>query len=145
MTLVEQINEGIKEAIKSRNQLRLDTLRMLKSKILAADARSNLSDTDVVKLFKTYFGNLEEALDQAQIANRPEMVERLKGEMEIVKEFLPRTFSTDETRKLVQEAISESGAKSRRDIGLVMKNLKKHGQSIDGKLAKDLADQLLGE
>ena len=43
MTLAEQINHGIKEAIRSKDQLRLDTLRMLKSKILAADARSNLS------------------------------------------------------------------------------------------------------
>ncbi len=66
MTFIEEINQGIKEAMRSRDQLRLDTLRMLKSKILAVDARVNLPDPEVVKLFKTYFGNLEEALEQAK-------------------------------------------------------------------------------
>jgi uncharacterized protein len=58
MTLIEKINLGIKEAMRNQDQIRLDTLRMLKSKILAVDARANLSDSEVLKLFKTYFGNL---------------------------------------------------------------------------------------
>ena len=58
MTMVEKINEGIKEAMRSRDQLRLSVLRMLKSKILAVDARANLPDAEVVKLFKTYYGSL---------------------------------------------------------------------------------------
>ena len=62
MTIIEKINEGIKGAMRNRDQLRLATLRMLKSKILSVDARGNLPDPDVVKLFKTYFGNLKEAL-----------------------------------------------------------------------------------
>ncbi len=51
MTIIEKINEGIKEAMKSRDQVRLGTLRMLKSKIMAVDARAALPDADVVKLF----------------------------------------------------------------------------------------------
>lgn len=78
MTMMEQINHGIKEAMRSRDQLRLETLRMLKSKILAVDARGNLPDAEVLKLFKTYFGNLQEALEQAQANNRPEMAEKIK-------------------------------------------------------------------
>lgn len=145
MTLIEQINEGIKEAIRSRNSLRLDTLRMLKSKILAADARAALPDTDVLKLFKTYFGNLQEALDQAQSANRPEIAERLKGEMAIVEEFLPKTLSQEETKKIVIEAIADSGAKTKKELGLVMKSIMKRNLPVDAKLAKDLASQLLAD
>ena len=70
MTIVEKINDGIKDAMKSRDQIRLDTLRMLKSKILAVDARGNLPEGEVIKLFKTYSGNLYEALEQAQAAKR---------------------------------------------------------------------------
>ncbi len=81
MSLMERINEGIKEAIRSRNQLRLDVLRMLKSKVLAVDARGNLPDPEVIKLFKTYFGNLQEALEQAKTLGRPEIAERLQGEL----------------------------------------------------------------
>lgn len=145
MTLMETINEGIKEAMRSRNQLRLDVLRALKSKILAVDARGNLEDTEVLKLFKTYFGNLQEALEQTQAANRPEMVEKLKQEMLVVQEFLPKALSMEETKKIVEQAIQDSGAKSKRDLGLVMKSIMKINSSVDGKAAKDLASQLLPE
>jgi hypothetical protein len=145
MAIIDQINSGIKEAMRSRDSLRLDTLRMLKSKILAVDARCNLSDSEVIKLFKTYFGNLQEALEQAQIANRPEMVERLKGELMIVQEFLPRVISLEETKQIVIQAIADSGAKTKKDIGLVMKSIMKLNLTIDAKLATELAFQLLAD
>lgn len=145
MTIVEKINEGIKEAMKSRNQLRLDTLRMLKSKILAMDARGNLSDTEVLKLFKTYFGNIQEALEQAQSAGRPEIVEKLKGELEIIQEFLPKAPSMEETRRIVVQAIAESGAKTKKEFGIVMKTVLKLNSTVDGKVVKELANQLLAD
>jgi uncharacterized protein len=143
MTLIEQINTGIKEAIKSQDKLRLETLRMLKSKILAVDARANLPDSEVIKLFKTYFGNLQEALEQSKTANRHDLAEKLEGEIKIVQEFLPKALSLEETKKIVIQAIEESGAKTKKDLGLVMKTIMKLNSAIDGKLAKDLASQLL--
>lgn len=145
MTLVEQINDGIKEAMRSRDQIRLDTLRMLKSKILAVDARGNLPDAEILKLFKTYSGNLQEALEQAESVNRSEIVEKLKIELMIVQEFLPKALSRDETKKIVLQAIAETGAKNRKEFGMVMKAIKLLNSSVDGKLAKELADQLLVE
>ena len=145
MTLAEQINQDIKEAMRSRDQIRLETLRMLKSKILAADARGNVSDQDVVKLFKTYFGNLQEAYEQALAVNRADISDKLKTEMAIVQEYLPKTLSCEETRKLVLHAISESGAKTKKDFGLVMKHIMKTGASIDGKMAKELANEFLAD
>jgi uncharacterized protein YqeY len=141
MTLIEQINQGIKDAMKAKEQLRLDTLRMLKSKILAVDARGNLPDGDVVKLFKTYQGNLQEAVEQSK--DRPDAVEKLKAEMAIVQEFLPKGLSKEETRKIVEQAIAESGAKTKKDLGFVMKAAMKINNTIDGKTAKDLASELL--
>jgi len=143
MAHIDRINDEIKEAMRSRNQIRLNTLRMLKSKILAVDARGNVSDPDVIKLFKNYYGSLQEALDHAQTANRQETVEELKTEMNIVQEFLPKSLSPEDTRKLVMQAIQETGAKSKKDLGLVMKEIMKLNSSVDGKLAKDLADELL--
>lgn len=143
MALIEQINDGIKESMKNRNQIRLDTLRMLKSKILTVDARGNLPDGEVIKLFKTYYGNLQEAFEQAKAANRTEAAEKLHQELSIVQEFLPQALSVEDTKKLVMQAISETGAKTKKDLGLVMKGIMKLNPSIDGKLAKELADQLL--
>lgn len=145
MTIIEQINAGIKEAMRNRDQLRLDTLRMLKSKILAVDARCNLPDAEVQKLFKTYYGHLQEALEQARAANRPEMTQTLKGEIAILLEFLPKTLSAEETKKIVMQAISESGAKTKKELGLVMKRVMQLSKEVDGKLAKDLASELLAD
>jgi uncharacterized protein YqeY len=143
MAIIEKINNDIKEAMRSRDQIRLDTLRMLKSKILAVDARAELPDAEVLKLFKTYHGNLKEAVDQALIANRPEAAEKLKSELAIIQEFLPQAPSPEETKQLVIQAIAESGAKTKKDFGILMKSIMKLNSSIDGKLAKDLANQLL--
>lgn len=143
MPIIETINEGIKEAMRSRDQVRLNTLRMLKSKILAVDARAALPDADVIKLFKTYYGSLQEALEQAQSANRPDIAEPLKAELAIIQEFLPKALSSEETKKIVIQAIAESGAKSKKDLGLVMKAIRNINSGVDGKVAKDFADELL--
>lgn len=145
MTLAEQINQEIKEAMRQRDQLRLDTLRMLKSKILAVDARGNVSDAEVIKLFKTYYGNLQEALEQSTAANRGEAIDKLKQELSVIEEFLPKVPSKEETKRLVAEAIAESGAKSKKDLGLVMKGVMQKNPNVDGKLAKDLASEHLTE
>lgn len=145
MAIIDQINEGIKEAMRSRDQVRLVTLRMLKSKIMAVDARCTLPDAEIIKLFKTYYGNLQEALEQAQAVNRPDIAESLKRELEIVQEFLPKTLSSEETQKIVIQAIAESGARTKKDLGLVMKTIMKLNNTVDGKLAKELANQLLSD
>jgi hypothetical protein len=141
--IIEKINQGIKEAMLSRDRLRLDTLRMLKSKILTVNARGDLPDEEVLKLFKTYFNNLQEALEQSQTANRPEIVEKLKEELNVVQEFLPKALSPEETKAIVIQAIADSGAKTKKEFGLVMKSIKQLNKTVDGKLAKELADQLL--
>lgn len=143
MTIIERINHELKEALRSKDQIRLNTLRMLKSKILAVDARANLPDSEVLKLFKTYFGNLQEAKEQA--VSRPEMVKQLEKELEIVQEFLPKAPSPEETKKIVMQAIANSGAKTKRDLGLVMKGVKSLNSAVDGKLAKKFADELLAD
>lgn len=143
MTLAEKINHEIKEAMRSKDALRLETLRMLKAKILAADARAALPDAEVVKLFKTYYNSLVDA--RSQSTSRPEIVEKLDKEMAIVQEFLPQALSAEETQKIVKQAIADSGAKTKKDLGLVMKAIKAQGSAVDGKLAKELAEQMLAD
>src|SRR5690606_5766194 len=105
---------------------------------------ANLPDEEILKLFKTYHGNIKEAFEQAKSVGRMDVAERLEAELAIIQEYLPKTLSVEKTRELVMEEIQESGAKSKKELGLVMKILKKHGSAIDGKLAKELTDDLLG-
>lgn len=145
MTIIERLNEGIKEAMRQKDQIRLSTLRMLKSKIMMVDARCALPDTEVLKLFKTYYGNIHEAMEQAEAVHRPEAAEQLRSELKIIQEFLPKPLSLEETKRLIEQAIKESGAKTKKDLGLVMKAVMKINNTVDGKLAKDLASQLLSD
>ncbi len=145
MAIIDQLNEGIKEAMRSRDALRLATLRMLKSKILAVDARATLPDPEVIKLFKTYYGNLQEALEQALAANRPDISDPLRIELKIIQEFLPKAPSLEETRRIVEQAIAESGAKTAKELGLVMKAVMKINSAVDGKIAKEMASDLLAD
>lgn len=145
MTLIEQLNEGIKDSMRNKNPLRLEVLRMLKSKILTVDARGNFPDADVIKLFKTYYGNLQEAFEQAKGANRADIYEKLEQEIAIVREFLPKALSTEETKQLLEQAIASTGAKTKKEFGLVMKAVMQLNSSVDGKLAKELANELLAD
>lgn len=143
--IIEKLNHDLKEAMKNRNQIRLDTLRMLKSKILNQDARGNLPDPEVIKLFKTYFSNLQEAIELAQAGKRRENVERLIQEQIIVQEYLPKPLTIEETKEFIKQAIQNSGAKTKKDLSLVMRTIKTLNASIDGKLAKQLAEEHLSD
>lgn len=143
MTIIEKINLDIKEAMRNQDQIRLNTLRMLKSKILAVDARANLPDAEVLKLFKTYLSNLQESREQ--FVSRPESLKQLEKEIAIVQEYLPKALSLEETRKIVMQAIADSGAKSKKEFGLVMKTIMKLNNAVDGKLAKDLINEMLSD
>jgi uncharacterized protein YqeY len=145
MTLIEQINEGIKQAMRAKNEVRLSVLRMLKSKILAVDARAQLPDPEVIKLFKTYFGNLQEAFDQAKSVSRMDIADRLEQEIAVVQEFLPKEPSLEETRKLVVQAIQEVGAQHKKELGIAMKKVLQLNPAVNGKIAKDLILALLAD
>ncbi|MFI5421118.1 MAG: GatB/YqeY domain-containing protein, partial [Nitrososphaerales archaeon] len=62
-----------------------------------------------------------------------------------IQEFLPKAPSAEETKKIVIQAIADSGAKTKKDLGLVMKAVMKLNNAIDGRLAKDVANQLLSD
>lgn len=145
MSIVEQLNEGIKDAMRKQDQIRLSTLRMLKSKVMAVDARANIPDSEVIKIFKTYYGSIAEAIEQATAANRMDVADPLKKELTIIQEFLPKAPSLDETKKIVIQAIADSGAKTKKELGLVMKAIMKINNTVDGKLAKEIASELLTE
>lgn len=143
MTLYDQINDGIKDAMRARDSIRLNTLRMLKSKILAVDARGNVPDNDVLKLFKTYLSNLEEAIGHTRNANKPEETETLEKEIAIVLEFLPKGLSRQETEQIIKQAIQDTGATSKKELGAVMKRAKELNSAIDGKTANEILSGLL--
>jgi uncharacterized protein YqeY len=132
MTIKTQLNESMKDAMKSGDEVRKRTVRMALAAIKQAevDKRSNpedkrieLDDTAVMSLLQKEIKNRRESLEEAKKANRADLVEANEAEINVLQAFLPQAMPAEELRALVQAAITETGASSPADMGKVMKTV----------------------
>jgi uncharacterized protein YqeY len=125
MTLVEKINSDLISAMKSRDEVRLKVLRMLKSelKYKAIDTGQDLSDNDVIAVLSSAAKKRNEAFEEYRRGGRDDLAELEIAESEIIKGYLPEQLSEDELKQLVEKAVAETGADSMKDLGAVMKTL----------------------
>jgi uncharacterized protein YqeY len=125
MTIKTQLNESMKDAMKSGDEVRKRTVRMALAAIKQAevDKRIELDDTAVINLLQKEVKNRREALEEAKKANRADLVEANEAEINVLQAFLPKAMPAEELRALVQTAISETGASSPADMGKVMKTV----------------------
>jgi uncharacterized protein YqeY len=123
MDIKTQLNESLKEAMRLKDNVRRDTVRMALAAIKQAevDKRTVLDDPAVIALLQKEIKNRREALEEAHKANRPDLAQANETEIAILETFLPKAMSADELRQLVQAAIAESGASTPADMGKVMK------------------------
>jgi uncharacterized protein len=131
MGLREQFNEQMKEAMKAKDQKRLSTIRMinaaLKDKDIAArteTSREGISDDDVLGLLAKMIKQREESATAFDTGNRPEMAAAEREEVTIIRSFMPKQMSPEESRAAIQTAITETGASSIKDMGKIMAALK---------------------
>jgi len=125
MTLKSQLNESMKDAMRSRDEVRLRTVRMALAAIkqVEVDKRIELDDAAVMSLIQKEVKNRREAIEEAKKANRPDLVEANEAEIEVLQAFLPKAMPAEELRTIVQAAIAETGASSPADMGKVMKTV----------------------
>ena len=123
MSIKTQLNDSMKEAMKSGDEVRKRTVRMVLAAIKQAevDKRVELDDMAVMNILQKEVKNRRESLEEAKKANRTDLVEANEAEIDILQAFLPKAMPADELRALVQAAISETGASSPSDMGKVMK------------------------
>lgn len=141
--LFNKINADMTVAIKSKNSSKLEVLRMMKSKVLNINARGDLPDTEIVKIFQKYAKSLKDAIEETKKVNRPEAVAKLEEELKIVGDYIPKLLSEAETKALVAQVITEVGAVTPKDIGKVMKGVMSKGLAIDNSLVSKFAGELL--
>ncbi len=143
MGLRDRFNEQMKEAMRAREKRRLSTVRMImaavKDRDIAArteESREGVADDEILNLLAKMIKQREESAATYDTGNRPELAADEREEIEIIREFMPRQMSDEETRKAVQDAIAEIGAGSLKDMGKVMGALKSHysGQMDFGKV-----------
>ncbi len=118
-----KLNESMKEAMKSGDELRKRTVRMVLAAIkqVEVDKRTDLDEMAVTALIQKEVKNRREALEEAKKANRSDLIADNEAEIKVLEEFLPKAMSADELRALVQAAITETGAAAPSDMGKVMK------------------------
>src|SRR5512133_770311 len=120
-----ELNNAVKEAMKSGDEVRKRTLRMTLAAIkqIEVDRRTSLDDAAVLSILQKEIKLHTEALDEANRANRADLATDAQAEIDILNTFLPQGLSADELRALVQAAIAETGAAGPTDMGKVMKAL----------------------
>jgi uncharacterized protein YqeY len=123
MTIKTQLNDSMKDAMKSGDEVRKRTVRMALAAVKQAevDKRIELDDTAVINLLQKEVKNRRESLEEAKKANRADLIEANEAEIKVLEAFLPKAMPADELRALAQDAIAETGAASPADMGKVMK------------------------
>ena len=143
----EKITSDIKEAMRAKDQVRLNVLRAMKSALkykLVEKKQEDLTEQEAIAVFQTLIKQRKEAFDQFEKYDRKEQADKERKEIEVLMGFLPEQMGEDEIKKLVQDAVSVSGAESAKDMGKVMKELKpKVAGRADNKLVADLVKQAL--
>jgi uncharacterized protein YqeY len=122
MDLKEKINKKLIEALKSGDNLAKTTLRgvMAGIKQFEIDKRQDSEDSDVLTVLQKELKSRKESISDAEKANRPDLIETYKAEMEIIQIFLPPPMSEEELIGIIEAAIQDSGASSPADMGKVM-------------------------
>ena len=123
MTIKSQLNESMKDAMRSGDEVRKRTVRMALAAVKQAevDKRTELDDMAVMSLIQKEIKNRGESLEEAKKANRADLMEANEAEIKVLEAFLPEAMPDEELRTLVQAAINETGAASPSDMGKVMK------------------------
>lgn len=137
MPLLEKIQNDLKDAMRAKDSVRLGTLRMLKSAVMyAANAGASAAPDDdiVLQAIRKEIKKRDDAIDSFRQAGRTAQADQEEAEKAILQEYLPPALSPDELKALVEAAIRETGATSRKQMGAVMQILTANtGGRVDGK------------
>ena len=153
MSLKETIETEYKNALKSKDKVKISTYRLILSSIKDLDIanrsgpnKKETDDEDIKKLFKKMVKQRAESIDIYKKNDRSDLLEVEQNEYNIISSFLPKQLSEEDTKKICEETISSLGASSIKDMGKVMGELKKkYADEIDFSKAGVLLKQLLNK
>ena len=141
MSLKEQLNESLKEAMKARDDLRLSAVRMVRSTIKnrEIEQKKELDDQGVIEVISSLVKQRRESIRMYREGQRPELAEKEETELNILLSFLPTHMSRKEIEQLVFRVILEIGAQGPRDMGKVMKAVTPlTSGKADGRIVSDV-------
>lgn len=142
----EELLKALKEAMKEKDELKKDTITMLRAAILQVekDEKKELTQSEMEAIVAKQIKSRKESLDDYKKANRDDIVSKIEKEIVILKKYLPEQLTEDEIEKLIKDAIEKTGAITPRDMGKVMQEIRQQiAGRADGKFVSDMVKQML--
>lgn len=142
MSLRDRLTEDLKLAMKSRDQLRMDVIRMIKAAVLnkEVEQKKDLDDAEMSRVMTTLIKQRRESVEHFEKAQRTDLAAKERQEISIIEGYLPAAPSVQEIETIVQTVLVETGAGSLQEMGTVMKAVTARlaGRAVDGKQLSDL-------
>ncbi|MEM7515895.1 MAG: GatB/YqeY domain-containing protein [Planctomycetota bacterium] len=153
MSLRDKLDADMKQAMRDKNNVARDTLRMviadLKNEVVAVRTKTGksdveLTDEDVLRVLQKAVKSRVDSVEQYEKGGRPELAEKEKAEIAVIEGYLPQGLSEEELLAAVKEIAAEVGATSKADLGKIMKALMaRYPNRVDGKAAQKAAFTVL--
>jgi uncharacterized protein len=141
MSLSEQIQKDMVAAMKSREEEKLSTLRMMKAAVKnrEIEKRAPLDDKEVLAVLSTMIKQRKDSVEQFTNGNRPELAAKEEKEITLIETYMPKSASDDQIVATVKETIADMGSPTMKDMGTVMKAVmaKFADVRVDGKVVSE--------
>lgn len=123
MSLKKKIDEAFKDAMRQRDSVRLNALKLLKNeiKLREKEAKSDLDEGEILRIVAKQIKQRDESISQYKDAGRDDLVDQEAAEKEVLSVFMPRQLTDEELAETLDRIIAETGASSPKDMGKVMK------------------------
>jgi uncharacterized protein YqeY len=150
MTIQEEIDADLKNAMRARDAARLSVLRMVKSALTNAaiekiGAAGVLSDFEAVAVIRKQVKQRLDSIQSFETGSRPELAAKERQEIEFLTAYLPKPLGENEIQQIVQDAIAQIGATSKAQMGAVMKIAAEKAEGrVDGKTLSQAVQKALG-
>lgn len=144
--LKEKLLEDLKVSMRDKNVVRKNTVQMIRAAILQIekDTGSVVDDAKIIDIIAKEMKKKKDAMADFEKAGRQDLIDQTNEEMRVLEEYLPKQLSKDEIKEIVSKVISEIGATSMKDMGIVMKEAKSEiGAGADGKTINEVVKELL--
>lgn len=146
MQLKQRLYEDLKKAMKTKDEIRTRTLRLIISSIktLEVEKMTEATDDDVFRVLSKECRKRVEAIEAYKKGGREDLVNEEQRELEIIKSYMPKQLSEEELKEIVKNVVEETGSSSIKDLGRVMKVLMPRVKGrADGKTVNDIVRQIL--
>ena len=144
--LKEKLLQDFKEAMKEKNELKKNTVMMVRAAILQIekDTQKELNDDAILEILAKEIKKRKDSLEDIEKSGREDLIKQVNDEMAIIKAYLPEELSLEELEKIIEEVIAETGATSMKDMGKVMQAAKaKTAGRADNKVINEIVKKKL--